>query len=341
LSAQSEPVNLPALNLYRPMKRFRKSYVYLTATLLGAVAMTAQAGPEPLEKTVAPTPPAEIDWAGPYIGFNVGAVWNHYDVSNYSTDVDLEEQFYEAVDTRGNFVNVTSFPVDGRSATETGGIGGGQLGYNLQFGHFVVGVEGGFSGVGTKTGGKREAFQVNPLGFIGIIQLGDVFAETSFSSWRVAETTWNGYFGGQLGYAWWRLLFYGNGGAAFTDLHVMAIDRAHTDFFESNVCGPFDQPCVSSNQDQLGVFLGGVTNTSRPTDSDVLTGWYGGGGIQYALNDVVRAGFEYRHCDFGDQTVNFRSGGPVFPGRTRFGLDSDQLTFRVNIMLGRLGHFGP
>jgi opacity protein-like surface antigen len=79
----------------------------------------------------------------------------------------------------------------------------------------------------------------------------------------------------------------------------------------------------------------------RPTEGDVLTGWYAGGGIQYALNDVVRVGAEYRHCDFGDETVNFHSGGPVFPGRTRFDLDSNQVTFRVNIMLGRLGNFGP
>ena len=122
--------------------------------------------------------------------------------------------------------------------------------------------------------------------------------------------------------------------AAFTDLHVMAVDRAHTDFFEEIGTGP-------TNQDQFEIFLGGVTNTSRPTDSDVLTGWYAGGGIQYALNDVVRVGAEYRHCDFGDQTFNFRSQGPVFPGRTRFDLDSNQLTFRVNIMLGRLGNFGP
>jgi outer membrane immunogenic protein len=322
------------------MKRLSKYQLHLATAIFCAVAMTAKAGPQPLDKTVAPAPPSEIDWAGPYIGFNAGVTWNHYDVSRYSTDVDLEEQFYEAVAIPGEFTNIATFPVEGRSATETEGIGGGQLGYNLQFGHFVAGVEGGFSGVGTKTGGKREAFQINPLGFVGVIQLGEVFAETSFSSWRIAESTWNAYFGGQLGYAWWRLLFYGNGGAAFTDLHVMAVDRAHTDFFES-VCDG-DCPDVSSNQpDQLGIFLGGVTNTSRPTDRDVLTGWYAGGGIQYALNDVVRVGAEYRHCDFGDQTFNFRSGGPVFSGRTRFDLDSDQLTFRVNIMLGRLGHFGP
>lgn len=118
----------------------------------------------------------------------------------------------------------------------------------------------------------------------------------------------------------------------------MAVDRAHTDFFET--IGP--SPTISPQQDQFGIFLGGVTNTSRPTEGDVLTGWYAVGGIQYAVNDVVRVGVEYRYCDFGDETVNFRQGdGPVFPGRTRFDLDSNQLTLRVNIMLGRPGNFGP
>jgi hypothetical protein len=67
------------------------------------------AGPAPLEKNVAPAPPSEIDWAGPYIGFNVGAARTHFDVSHYVTGVDLEEQFYEAVETPGRFVSETSF----------------------------------------------------------------------------------------------------------------------------------------------------------------------------------------------------------------------------------------
>src|SRR5207253_8158926 len=110
-------------------------------------------------------------------------------------------------------------------------------------------------------------------------------AETDFTSWRIAENTWNGYAGGQIGFAWWRLLFYGNGGAAFTDLHVMAVDRADTEFFREG-CANAPCPGVAVDQDQGGLFLGSATNTSRPTDSDVLTGWYGGGGILYAVNDV-------------------------------------------------------
>ncbi|HZR78016.1 MAG TPA: hypothetical protein VFA58_02355 [Chthoniobacterales bacterium] len=321
------------------------SFAAVTAATAVALLSSAQAGPAPLEKNVAPAPAPEIDWAGPYLGFNVGAAWTHVEASKYVTGVDLEEQFYEAVPRSfGEFVNVADFHGRDRDATETDAIGGGQVGYNLQFGHFVVGAEGGFSGIHSKTHGKSEDFQINPLEFVGNLQLGQTVAETDFAGRRFAETNWNGYVGGQIGYAWWRLLFYGNGGLAITDLDVMAVDRAHTDFFEECLVkiacdGNTVQPAQPT--DNGGIFLGGITNTSRPTEGDVLTGWYGGGGVQYALNDVVRVGVEYRHCDFGDETVRFRSGGPVFPGRTSFDLSSDQVTLRVNIMLGRLGNFGP
>jgi hypothetical protein len=163
-------------------------------------------------------------------------------------------------------LQIATFPFDGHSATESNAIGGGQLGYNFQFGHFVVGAEGGFSRAGSERSRRSEQFQINPLfEVVGIPQFGGITAETTLHSLRQAETNWNGYIGGQVGYAWWRLLFYGNGGAAFTDLHVMAVDRAHTDFFE-NVCDGPTITCDVKQQDQLIGFLGGVTNTSRPTE---------------------------------------------------------------------------
>jgi opacity protein-like surface antigen len=321
------------------MKLSEKYLVHAAALLLCTVA-TLVGGPQPLEKTVAPAPPPpEIDWAGPYVGLNVGVDWTHYDFSRYSTDVDLEEQFYEAVQTTGEFTNIATFPVTNHNESHPDVIGGGQLGYNFQFGHFVAGVEGGFSAAPSDAWKRSEQFQINPVNFFGTIQLGQISAETSFNSRRHAETNWNGYVGGQLGYAWWRLLFYGNVGAAFTDLQITALDRAHTDFFEEGCAVGTCPGAPSQPVDNGGLFLGGVTNTTHRSHDDVLTGFYGGGGIQYALNEMIRVGLEYRHCDFGDQTFSFHSAGPVFSGRTNFDLHSDQLTFRVNIMLGRLWPF--
>src|SRR2546430_8305093 len=147
------------------MKQNNNSRIHLNSAIFCAIALSAvsvaMGGPEPLEKTVAPAPPSEIDWAGPYIGFNVGVVWTNYNVSKYRTDVDLEEQFYEVISTRGEFTGIATFPFDGHSATESNAIGGGQTGYNLQFGHFVVGAEGGFSGAGSERSRRSEQFQIN------------------------------------------------------------------------------------------------------------------------------------------------------------------------------------
>src|SRR5207245_10170337 len=74
------------------MNRHNLLNAFLIASVLSTVALTAIAGPQLIEKTVAPAPPSEIDWAGPYIGVNVGVGLTNYDVSKYRTDVDVEDQ---------------------------------------------------------------------------------------------------------------------------------------------------------------------------------------------------------------------------------------------------------
>src|ERR1700732_2665064 len=40
-------------------------------------------------------PADPCDWSGVYFGLNVGGTWNHFDISDQRTDVDLSAQFYE------------------------------------------------------------------------------------------------------------------------------------------------------------------------------------------------------------------------------------------------------
>jgi hypothetical protein len=183
---------------------------------------TALAG-APEMKEVAPVPSQAIDWNGPYMGFDAGVVWDHYDIGKYGTDVNLEEQFYEAVDIPGEFVAFGSFVAPSHSDTDVAPIGGLHLGYNKQFGHFVAGFEFGFSGTQTSKGSEFHTAQINPL-------FDSVVGETFFDSSRRAERNWDGYVGGQLGYAWWRFLFYATGGYTFADVGVYSFDRARTCF---------------------------------------------------------------------------------------------------------------
>ena len=131
----------------------------------------------------------------------------HFDIGKHATDVDLTEQFYDLIGEPGETGDTfATFHTPGHHETDTETIGGGQTGFNFQFGHFVVGAEGSFIGNGSTAGGKFHAFQENELFLTTEGQ--NVTAETDFGLRRMVETTWNGFVGGHIGFYWNRLLFY-------------------------------------------------------------------------------------------------------------------------------------
>jgi opacity protein-like surface antigen len=305
--------------------------------LIGAA--TAFAG-APEMKEVAPVPPQEIDWNGIYMGFNAGVVWDHYDIGSYGTEVNLGEQFREVISMipvsdksaldgaqQIDFFGYTTFYADGHSDTDVAPIGGLHVGYNKQFGHFVAGFEFGFEGTQTSKGSESRSFQTN-FAFNELDQIAPLQAYTQFDSSRRAERNWDGWVGGQVGYAWGRFLFYATGGYTFADVGVYSYDRARTAFFLSP--GDVNLP--------IGRFIGEVSNREYTNTSDIMNGWYVGGGTKYALNNKVAIGLQYRHSDFGDETFRFNPMHPIFPGATNVNLSSDQVEFTVDIMLGHLGH---
>ena len=109
--------------------------------LLGAVALVAIGAAPALAadlpakvytKAPAVAPAAVFDWTGFYLGANGGYGWSP-----------------------GNTVTVTNnpgFTVTGVTGpgSSSGGFGGGQIGYNWQFGRFVVGAEGDIEGSAIK-----------------------------------------------------------------------------------------------------------------------------------------------------------------------------------------------
>ena len=121
------------------------------------------------------------DWAGFYAGAHLGYAWGDTGFSRYNTwyKLDLE---------RGNF-------------STDGGIGGLQLGYNLQRDRLVLGVE----------------VDLGGLGLDGSKQLDGWNGDHSFN-YFVKYSLASGFYGditGRLGYAADRSLFYVKGGAAF------------------------------------------------------------------------------------------------------------------------------
>jgi outer membrane immunogenic protein len=259
------------------------------------------------------------------------------------TDLDLEEQFYDLVSLTGDGdVNFTTFETPGHHHNDTETIGGAQTGFKLQFGHFVVGAEGSFIGNGTENKGQSQEFQENPI-FLETLQ-SNVVAETEFHSMQKVETTWNGFVGGNIGFAWKRFLIYGEGGAAFTDVHFESTDKADTSFFSSGCqfdCTEERPHAVQPQQVDGGRFIGEIVSKKTHTQGNVLTGWYGGGGVDFALTKIVSVGVEYKHVDWGNVGEHLMvgsNGGPVFPGNTHVDLDADQVVFKVNLLVGPIGH---
>ncbi len=131
----------------------------------------------------APPPPPAFSWTGFYIGGQVGYQWgnsNPYLVTEPGDVFALGEPGY----------------------TDSGVVGGGHAGYNLQLGQFgfsqfVVGVEGDVEG--TSYSGRG----VDTTGLFSTTTRNDIEASIR----------------GRVGWAWDRVLFYGTGGGAWASIN--------------------------------------------------------------------------------------------------------------------------
>jgi outer membrane immunogenic protein len=316
-----------------------RPWLFASCIALLAVMSAPRAGAEGF-----PQLPQPFDWNGFYIGGNAGANYANYDFGGYHTKLDVTQQFF---DFEGPLLRPTDgpaiqepvggdaflfFPASGNGNNGNGGTdlsltGGGQIGFNKQFGHFVFGVEGAFNGVANNSNWvKSKGSDTAPFFFDGIS------ADTTLTTMRQAQSHWNGAAMGKFGYATGPLLFYVIGGASFTDVSTTAEDRANTDFFVRGGDAP-------TPQGQIGGFIGSIASHNRTTDESVLVGYTVGTGFECAVTKICSMGVEYRHNGAEDRNYHFASDqGPVFPGNTNVGTDSDQVTFKVNFYLGHLGN---
>ena len=216
--------------------------------VLGAIAC---AGPEQIEskdfKQPVVVPEAcPIDWTGFYVGLHVGYGWGNADTHFQGLPPDQ----FTALDP------ITLDP-------EPDGIfGGGQAGYNRQFGKFVVGVEADISASdidGSITQGPI-------IGVFGAIPNSELFAHE--------DIEWFGTLRARFGFTpCCRLLLYVTGGLAYGQVSYAGDTR----FVAAGGGNP-----------------NGVTGGTSGTPGAILSyatsfeefefGWTGGGGAQFALN---------------------------------------------------------
>jgi outer membrane immunogenic protein len=223
---------------------------FLAAAMLALAASTgsALAADLPSKKMapMLPPPPPPPLWSGFYVGLNAGYTW----------------------DERGNVLvnspaNIWAVGASGSGAVSTnndGFIGGGQIGYNYQFGQtFVVGVEADIQGVASDRASSTLTNFVTPV-------------TSSISASK--QLDYLGTVRGRAGYLVTpTLLLYGTGGVAYGQTNLNATVTQTTP--------------------------GGATGSASVGFSDTRVGWTAGGGVEWLFLPQWSAKAEYLYYDLG------------------------------------------
>jgi outer membrane protein OmpA-like peptidoglycan-associated protein len=247
-----------------------------------------------------PPPPMMVNWSGFYVGVNVGA-----DKSKFPGSVSVAPTPAGALP--GSLaIPGSSIPLNTHVGGGGGIVGGGQLGYNMQFpSNWVFGGELDIRGTDTSS---TTTLNTLPAGLTNFVP-GDNFK---------ASQSWNGSARAKLGYAMGSVLPYITGGVAFGDVTL------RTNFIQTAAGGI-------------------VFPASRASASDTLVGWTAGAGIEIALSPNWSLGAEYRYADYGDTrlslgrltTVASPTAAATAAVSGRVGVQEHSLVAKVNY------HFAP
>jgi outer membrane immunogenic protein len=282
----------------------KKLLLVSVATLATVSAFSALAADLPSRKApvIAPPPPL---WTGFYAGLNAGY--------NIGANGNIFTQ-----NLAGNWVKpdggvllpgAAAFSMDSyASNTQSGFIGGGQIGYNYQYGsNVVLGVEadiqgagirgssygGGFaSGAGpsTRTGTEiapsRDTPNTNAIG--GTLAQGGV--------------DWLGTVRGRIGYLWTpTLLVYGTGGLAYGNAYANIVQSATENVTTTRV--NLNTAAATTTYNQTNAWLGGGRQ------NQLLTGWTAGGGVEWMFMPNWSLKAEALYWDLGRMNVQTASYG--------------------------------
>jgi outer membrane immunogenic protein len=202
-------------------------------------------------KQTASASACDYSWTGLYGGMSAGYGWG-----DAHLDTTVVGGFGAANQALVSDLDTLDLSPDGFTI-------GGQVGFNYQFGHLVLGAEFDFDYFGLEDSKTEDAV------FVG---------GGNFTVRNRLETDWVFTARPRIGFAICRLMLYGTGGLAFSNLE-----------YTSSLTDP-------------------VFGTSQQSKvSDGKAGWTGGGGLEYALSKRWSIKAEYLYADFG--SVNMRSIG--------------------------------
>lgn len=260
---------------------------FAATTMLSSGAMAADL-PARVE-AIAPGPApvfVAMNWSGFYIGANAGYAWGQSDVR--VTHLPTQAGF-----NANPYINSTK---------PDGWFGGVQVGYNIQSGSLVYGLEldGQFGDIqGSRLAGPLPLFGGAPLA-------------GSFSQQRTRMDAF-GTLRGRIGVAFDRALIYVTGGGILGNVR---------DFNRSQYAAGNQFNYIASG-------------------NEVRFGYTVGAGLEYAFSGNWSAKIEYLYYDLGDRTIvaNPVAANPPFATRNRFDMDGHLVRVGLNYRFG--GRAGP
>jgi outer membrane immunogenic protein len=243
----------------------------LASVALCTITSTAFAADLPTKKGPPPAPvAAPFSWTGFNVGLQGGFGWG----------------------VEHDNLSVTDFELAGDQFSASSVLGGVHVGYDQQFGSFVLGVRGEFD-ASDLHGATTAAHVVSG----GSCVEGCTVTVASLAF----RNTWQAFLLGRAGFAFDRLLVYATGGLAIADDQERI--AASEGFYNSYPGTPTEI---------FGVWTGSQTKT--------LVGGAIGLGAEYALGDHWSFGAEWRYANFGkgdysavsslkgQPTVNYKAG---------------------------------
>lgn len=271
-----------------------------TVISLALLSGTALAADLPSQKApvVAPPPPM---WTGFYAGLNAGY--------NFGTNNNTQAYSYgppnwlfDADNPPGQYFSLVGFGLaqSGRSGnTQSGFIGGGQIGYNYQWKqNIVIGFEADIQG--TTTYGNSSVFGGSIIGGTTNAIANDILNTSVVGQTNInAGVNYLGTVRGRLGYLFTpSLLVYGTGGLSYGGVYANVSQTSVGVLSYVDPSGPANNGSI-----QLGVVGGG-------NQSQTLVGWTAGGGLEWMFMPNWSLKAEALYWDLGNMNLNLATLGP-------------------------------
>jgi outer membrane immunogenic protein len=289
------------------MKKLLLSTAILALT--AGAALAADLPSRKAEPLLPPPPPPPPMWTGFYAGLNAGY--------GFGTNTQTNSAFYQYGSL--NHWDGTDSIVGGAlgantfAMTQSGFIGGGQVGYNYQWGsNIVIGLEADIQGSGIR--GRSNSVGIagaggayGPYGELGA-PYGNYSQSGPAGQTINAGVDWMGTVRGRLGYLWTpTMLVYATGGLTYGGVYA-------------NVAATSQQngAAASGRTDLNGNPINYITNQTfvgGGQRSATLVGWNVGGGLEWMFMPSWSLKAEAIYWNMGNQNV----GTAAFASGANFG----------------------